>query len=260
MASAGLALLQICSERLDLGAGLFERAGAVDGVRGVLEFFFNGKLNGDAAAGLGFAHASGAQAFELLLGRAPGNDEAVEPWGHACFDKQSGFDEGGMMSTTFLAVLELIENDLVDAWVKDGIEACQFGWIGEDDCSEFVTVDLAGRVGKVGAECFEDFIVGGLAGFHEFVREGIGVKNGEAKFAENGGDHAFAAGNTTGEAEFQHWRRCAPSETAASLFSFLRRSKRLVLQPLKLWPKILTGARLLRWWRGVGVRPSPCYS
>ena len=103
---------EIHGESLNLGAGFiecagaidgvggaleffFERPGAIDGVGGVLEFFVDRKLSGHAAAGFGFAHTSGAKSFELLLRRAPGDDQAVQPGGHAGFDKQCGFDESG---------------------------------------------------------------------------------------------------------------------------------------------------------------------
>ena len=114
-----MAFAKIRSEGLDLGAGFIERAGAIDGAGGVLEFFFKRKLSGDAAAGFGFAHAASAEAFELLLWRAPGDDEAVEPYGHAGFDEQGCFDEGRGVSAAFLPVFELAENDLVNARMKD---------------------------------------------------------------------------------------------------------------------------------------------
>lgn len=79
--------MEICSESFDLGASFFECAGTVDRVGGVLEFFPNGKLGSDAAAGFAFAHAAGAQAFELLFRRAPRDNEAIEPCSHAGFDE-----------------------------------------------------------------------------------------------------------------------------------------------------------------------------
>ena len=110
---------EIHGESLNLGAGFIERAGAIDGVGGALEFFFERKLGGDAAAGFCFAHAASAEAFELLLWRTPGDDEAVEPCGHAGFDEQGGFDEDGAVSAAFFPVFELAENDLVNARMKD---------------------------------------------------------------------------------------------------------------------------------------------
>lgn len=190
--------MEIRSESLNLGAGFFERARAVDGIGGALEFFFEWKLGGDAAASFGFAHAAGAEAFELLLRRAPGNDEAVESCGHAGFDEQGGFDENDGVSAAFLQVFELAENDLVNARMKDSVEVREFCGIGEDDGGEFVAVDASGRVGKISAEGLQDLVVSGLAGFHEFVGYGIGVKNGEAKFAQNCGDSTFAAGDAAG--------------------------------------------------------------
>jgi hypothetical protein len=199
-----LALVEICGERLYLGSSFVECTGAIDFVSGVFEFFFDGKLGGEAAASFGFAHAPGAQAFELLFRCAPGDDEAVESFGHASFDEQRGFDKRGGVSAAFFPVPELIENDLIHARVKDGIEFREFRSIGEDDGREFVAVYLAGSIGKTWAERIENFVVSGLAGFHQFVGDGIGVENWEAKFAENGGNRAFAAGNAAGEAEFPH--------------------------------------------------------
>ena len=88
-----MALAEIRGESLDLGAGFVKRAGAIDGVAGALEFFFHGKLYGYAAEGFGFAHPASTEAFELLFRRAPGDDETVEPCGHARFNEQRRFDE-----------------------------------------------------------------------------------------------------------------------------------------------------------------------
>ncbi len=64
--------------------------------------------------------------------------------------------------------------------------------------SEFGAVDAAGTVSEIGAKCAKNFVVSGLAGFHEFVGDGIGVENREAEFAKHGGNGAFAAGDTAG--------------------------------------------------------------
>jgi len=199
-----VALVEICSERLDLGAGFCKRARAIDVVGGALAFFFNGKLGGDAAAGVGFAHTARAKASELLLWRAPGDDEAVEPWGHSGLDQQSGFDENRSVRAAFLPVFELSENDLVNARMKNGVEPRELRGIRKDNGSQFVTVDVFGSVGEIGAERLKNFVVGDLAGFHELMGDGIGVENGEAKFAKNCSDGTFAAGDAAGEAEFQH--------------------------------------------------------
>ena len=110
---------KIRGESLDVDAGFIERAGAIDGVGGALEFFFERKLGGDAVAGFGFAHAAGVEAFELLFRPAPGHNQTVELCGHAGFDEQGCFDEGRGVSATLLPVFELAKNDLVNARMKD---------------------------------------------------------------------------------------------------------------------------------------------
>src|SRR3989442_169422 len=64
---------------------------------------------------------------------------------------------------------------------------------------------LDGKLGGDAATSF-DFVVGGLAGPDELVGQGIGVEDGETHFAQHGGDGAFAAGDSTGEAESEHDR------------------------------------------------------
>jgi len=69
----------------------------------------------------------------------------------------------------------------------------------------FARVDARIRGEHGVAEFLEDFVVGGLAGLDELVGEGVGVEDGEAEFAEHGGDgRFFAAGDSTGEAESEH--------------------------------------------------------
>jgi len=89
-----LALVEICGERLYLGSSFVECTGAIDFVSGVFEFFFDGKLGGDAAASFGFAHAR-ARRRSSCCRCAPGDDESVESCGHASFDEQRGFDKRG---------------------------------------------------------------------------------------------------------------------------------------------------------------------
>ena len=192
------------SQSLDLGASFIERARTIDGVSGTLQFLFEGKLRANAAAGFGFAHATGAKALELLLRRAPGDDKAVELCSHAGFNEQGSFDENSQVSAAFLPVVKLIENNLVNARVKDGIELREFRGIGEDDGGESVAVDASGRIGEIDAESLKDFVVSGLPRFHKFVGNGIGIENGETELAKNSGDNAFAAADAASEAEFQH--------------------------------------------------------
>jgi hypothetical protein len=198
VASGLTGFAEFCDEGSDLGAGGVEGAGTVDGVSGVAEFFVQGKLSGDAAAGFEFAHAAGQEAFELLFGSAEGDDEAIKASGEAGFDQKCGFHKDDFAHAGSSPCVELEEHGLLDAGMENGVEANEFGGIGEDDSGEFGTIDATGRVGQVRAELAEDFVVCGLAGFHEFVREGIGVEDREVEFVKDGGDDALAAGDTTG--------------------------------------------------------------
>jgi hypothetical protein len=94
-------------EGFDLASGFFEGAGAVNFFSSVAEFFFDGKLRGNAAAGLGFAEAAREEPLELLLGLAPGDDEAVQPFINTGFDEESGFDECGVADPVALPFVEL---------------------------------------------------------------------------------------------------------------------------------------------------------
>ena len=183
---------------MDLGASGVEGAGTVDGVGGVAQFFVDGELGGNAVTSFDFAHAARKKALELLRGSAEGNHESIEVFGEAGFDEERGFHEGGVAKARALPGVELEEHGLLDARMENGVEASEFGGIGEGDSGEFATVDPAGSVGEIGAEFAEDFVVSGLAGFHEPVRDGIGVEDREAEFAKHGGDDAFAAGDAAG--------------------------------------------------------------
>lgn len=187
---------------MDLGAGGVERAGAVDDVGGVTQFFLEGKLSGDAAAGFRLAHVAGEESLELLFGSAEHNHESVEIFCESGFDEKRGFHESGIAKAGALPGVELEEHGLLNAGMENGIEASEFGGIGENDGGEFGTVDASRALGEIGAEFTNDVIVSGQAGFHELVREGVGVKDREAEFAKNGSDGAFAAGDAPGEAKF----------------------------------------------------------
>jgi hypothetical protein len=201
--------LQTCCKRLtgfaekggegsDLGAGGAEGAGTVDGVSGVTELFVQGKLSGDAAMSFEFAHAAGEEAFELLLGSAEGDNEAIKASGEARFDQKCGFHKDYIADAGMSPGVELQVHGLLDAGMENGVEASEFDGIGEDHGGEFRTIDATARVGEIHAELAEYFVVCGLAGFHEFVRDGIGVEDQEAEFTEDGSDNALAAGDTAG--------------------------------------------------------------
>jgi hypothetical protein len=162
------------------------------------QFFVDGKLSGDTAARFDFADAAGEEAFELLSGSAEGDHEAIEIFREAGFDKESGFDEGGISKARALPGVELEEHGLLGAGMENGVEASEFVGVGEDDGGEFAAVDAAGTAGDVRAEFAEDFVVSGLARLHEPVRDGVGIEDREAEFAKHGGNGAFAAGDAAG--------------------------------------------------------------
>jgi hypothetical protein len=199
-----VAAAELGCEGFDLAAGFIERAGAIYFLGGKKEFFFDGELGGDAAAGFGFAKAASDETIELLLGCTPGDDEAIEILVDAGFDEQGGFDEDGVANTGAPPYFELAEDDFGDARVNDGIEAVEPGAIVENDGGKFAAVNAA-VCGEYGlAEFLEDFCVRRLARLDEFVREGVGVEDGEAHFAQHSGYGAFAAGDASGESESEH--------------------------------------------------------
>ncbi len=190
--------MEFFDQGFDLGASVVEGARAVDGVSCVAEFFVDRKLGGDAAAGFDFAHAAGEEAFKLLGGGAEGDHESIEMFGETGFDEQSGFHEDGVAKAGALPRIELQEHGLLDARMKNGVETSELVGVGEDDGREFGAIDAAGSVGNVGAEFAKDFVVSRLAGFHQTVRNGVGVEYRKTEFAKHGGDGAFAAGDAAG--------------------------------------------------------------
>jgi hypothetical protein len=210
-------------------AGFVEGAGAVDLIGGESEFLLDGELGGDAAAGFGFGEAASEESVELLLRLAPGDDKTVEIFVNAGFDEEGGFNEGGIAHALALPIVELTQDDFGDAGMDDGVEAVEAGAIVENDGAEFCAVNAAIRGEDGGPKFAKDFVVGGPAGFDEFVGEGVGIENGKAEFAEHGGNGAFAAGDASGKAKSEHF-----------LFSAPWRS--IVWQ--KIWEKHGGGARL----------------
>jgi hypothetical protein len=176
---------QFCREGLNLGAGRVEGTGTVDGVRSMAKLFAEGELGGNAAAGFQFAHAAGEEAFELLLGSAASDHESIKIFDETGFHKECRLHEDGVADAGSLPGVELQEHGLRDGGMENGIEAQEFSGIGEDDGGEFRTIDAARRVGKICAELAEDFVVCGLAWFHEFVGDGVGVEDREAEFTKD---------------------------------------------------------------------------
>jgi hypothetical protein len=164
---------KFAGQRLDLAARFFEGPGAIDFLGGEAQFFLDGELGGNTAAGFRFAEAARDEAFELLLGGAPDDHQAIELFVDAGFDEQRRLDEDGIADTGAPPDLELAEDDFGDARVHDGVETVQLGAICEDHSTEFRAVDAAGRIGDRRPKFLDDFGVGRLAGFDEFVPESV---------------------------------------------------------------------------------------
>src|ERR1700694_3801933 len=204
--SRRLAAAEFDGEGFKLAAGFFEGAGAVDFLGSETQFFFDGELSGDAAAGFRFTEATREEAVELLLGFAPGDDQAIKFFVDAGFDEECGLYEGRGACALALPFVEFAEDDFRDARMDDGVQTVELGAVAEDDGAELGAVDAATCVGDGRAEFMEDLVMGGLAGLNKFMGERIGVEDAKAHFAEHGSDGAFAAGDAAGKAESQHGR------------------------------------------------------
>ena len=178
------------------------RAGTIDGVSRVAEFFLRIELRGEAAFCFGFCQATGDEACELLFRRAAGDHQAVEFLLKARFDKQSGFHEDNIAISGTLPFTEFSQHGFFDARVQDGVEFFELGAIGENETGQFAAMDAAAIWRQRGAKFLENFLVGGLARFHKLVTHGVGIENREAQFAQHRGYGAFAGGDSAGESEF----------------------------------------------------------
>src|SRR5260370_11399113 len=154
---------ELGGERRNLPAGFFQRPRTVDFLSGVMQFFLDGKLGRDAAAGLRFGKAARNQAFELLFGLAPSHDEAIEFLVQAGFDKQRSFDERGVTDSVPLPFVELAEDDVGDARVHDGVQAVELDPVGKNNVRELGPVDAAARIGGGRSEFAQDLFVRGVA-------------------------------------------------------------------------------------------------
>jgi len=212
---------------LDLAAGVFEGARGVDFFGGVAEFFGGRELCGDAESGVLVGEAAAAEAFELLFGAAPGDDETVEFLVVVGFDEEGGFDEGCFAVALASPLAELLMDEGFNARVQDRIEAREFGGVGKNNGGEFGAVDLLRGVENSRTEIAQDFVVGGLTAGDELVGERIGVEDIEAEFAEHGGYGGFSSGDASGKAEAAHaGGHRAPAEctvSAAEVAVFRRR-------------------------------------
>src|SRR5260370_31380635 len=185
-------------------ASVFQRAGAVDFFRSQAEFFGDGELAGDAAAGVFVAEAAGAETLELLRGAPTGDYEARQIFVIAGFDGERGFDESGIAGAIARPFGKLPVDDGLDARMNDGVEASKFSRVGEDDGGELCAIDAIAAIQNGRAKFADHFFVRGLAGLDEGVREGIGVEYGEAHFAQHDRDRGLTTGDAPGEAEAKH--------------------------------------------------------
>ena len=170
-----------------------------------MQLLFHRQLRGDAAADFVFSHATCSQALQLLLGAAPRNQESVKMFVHAGLDQQRRLDEGGVTCPIALPFVELAEDGFGDAWVDDGVQACEFRAIREHESAKLGAVHAGLTVGDRWTKFAKDLFIGGLARLNESVRECVGVKNGETQLAEHGRDRALAAGDAAGQSESQHF-------------------------------------------------------
>src|SRR5262249_47870894 len=143
------------------------------------------------------------EAFELLLGPAPGDDQAVKLLEVAGFDDQSGLHEGNADSCV-LPFFELMNDGGFDARMNNRVEPDALGWILENDGAESLAVDATVGRENFWAEFSDDIIVSGLAGFGQSVGEAICVDDVEAEIAKSLSDDAFPAGNAAGDANALH--------------------------------------------------------
>ena len=215
------------SKSFDLAASLFDGVRAIDFFRCVAEFFRHGKLRSDTASRFSFTQAAGEEARKLLLGRAPGDHQAVKILVESGFHDERGFDESGVARAAVLPFVELVKHGFADTGMDNGVEPIEFGAVGEDEGAESGAVDAAPGIRDGGAEFTNHVVVGSLAGFDQSVGKSIGVEDGEAHFAEHGGHGAFAAGDAAGEAKSEHAAdyRTEADECEGEGFAEARRSR-----------------------------------
>jgi hypothetical protein len=163
-------------------------------------------LGGYAAARFGFSETSSEEAFKLLLGAAPGHNQTVQALVETCFDDQGRFREGGIADACAFPFEELMSDNFRDAGMNDGVQKIELCPVSEDNGAEFGAVHAARGIENRRAKFANDVCIRRLAWLNQFVRKGIRIEDGEAEIAEHDGDGALAAGDSTGEAEFEHER------------------------------------------------------
>ena len=140
----------------------------------------------------------------MLFRTTPCDDQAIQFWKITSFDEEGSLDECRVASAVAGPIIELLLNGFFDAGMNDGVEASQLLLVSKDYGGELGAIDAAAKTENFGSELAQDVIISRLARLKKRVREGIGVENGEAHFAEHGGDGAFAAGDSAGQAHAEH--------------------------------------------------------
>ena len=207
LARSSGAIAQLLRQRFDLLLRLLKRSRCVDLIGRVLEFLVRGHLQGDAAARLGFLQAAGNEAVQLLGGCAPDNDETVQTFVHSRFDQQGGFDKYGIGDSLPAPRFKLIVHRRFDFGMKNRIQLCELCGVGKNDGAEPLAVNQIVRRQNRGAEKIDDFRISRFAGLYQFVAERISVENAEAESAQFVRDPRFAAGDSSGETEFEHRKK-----------------------------------------------------
>src|SRR5215475_5570364 len=183
---------------------VLHRAGSVDGVRGVFEFFFVGKLQGDPAARFLFAESTREQTLDLVLGTAINDNEAVEPLVHSSFDEKSGFDENGIGNTLRAPRIKLHIHGGFDARMQNGVQFCEFRAIRENEVAKFFAIDAIIFAKNLFAEFANHIFKRRFARLDQFMTETVRVENVKTEFAQLIRDPAFTAGDSSRETEFLH--------------------------------------------------------
>ncbi len=191
-------------ERSNLLLRELHRAGSVDFIGRVFEFFFIGKLQRDTMTRFLFAKAACPEPFDLIFGRAVNDDQAVEPFVHSRFDQKSGFDKNWLGNALRMPFFKLHVHGGFDARMQNGIEFRKLGAIAKNDGAKSFAIDGIAIAKNSTAELVNDVVVRGPARFNELVAEQVRVENVKAEFAQLIGDPTFSAGDSSGEAKFQH--------------------------------------------------------
>ena len=124
-----------------LAFGFFNCAGAVDDFVGELALFVGGHLGGDAEGGFFAGEAAFEEAFALLLGAAPADDQVVEVFVEACLDDEGGFDDCKFGAARACERGKPFLDDIENARVKNLVEAQALGGVVEYDGAEFGAID-----------------------------------------------------------------------------------------------------------------------